>query len=64
MNFKAYASCGVILTAWSIALGFMMQNTSWLDGTTLFASALLVVCRLVWILTPFNLGNWKTNSGE
>jgi hypothetical protein len=65
MNLKAYAGCGVILTAWSIALGILMQNNSWLYGTGLFALvALLVVCWLCWILTPLNLGSWKTNLGE
>jgi CBS domain containing-hemolysin-like protein len=65
MNLKAFASCGVILLAWSIVLGEMLQKTTLIDYTTeLFALTVLVICWVCWIITPLNLGNWKTNFGD
>jgi hypothetical protein len=65
MNLKAFATCGVILIGWSIALGEILQKTHWLDYVTeLAVLGILVIGWICWILAPLNLGDWKTNLGE
>jgi hypothetical protein len=65
MNAIAYASCGVILTVWSITLAEIIQRTAWLDYVgELSAALVLVICWLTWILAPLKLGDWKINLGE